>query len=83
MQPSDTDACSGARGNSASDSVSSISESSEEGSGSGPTLERRGLGLGTRARAGMHVPGEISWYLIRVPAATAVYNTGTKESNIR
>ena len=54
----------GARGSSASDSVSSISESSEDDSGSGPTLERRGLGLGTRARARMHIPGEKSWYLI-------------------
>ena len=58
LQPSDTDGCSGSRGSSATDSVSPISESSEQGSGSGPTLERRGPGLGTRARARMHVPGK-------------------------
>ena len=50
MQPSDMDACWGALGSSVSDNASSISESSEEGSGTGLTLERRGLGLGTRAR---------------------------------
>ena len=58
MRPSDTEA----QGSSVSDSVSSISESSEEGSGSGPMLERRGLGLGIRARARMHVPGGKTWY---------------------
>ena len=40
LQPSDTDGCSGSRGRSASNSVSFISESSDEGSDSGPTLER-------------------------------------------
>ena len=45
MQPSDTDA----QRSSVSDSVSPISESSEEGSGLGPTLERRGLERGARA----------------------------------
>ena len=54
MQPSDTDV----QGSLVSDSLSSISKSSEESSGSCPTLERRGHGPGTRARARMHVPGE-------------------------
>ena len=57
-----------------SDSVSSISKSSEESRGSGPKLERTGLGLGTRARAHMHVPGGKRWYLIP-GAAAAAYNT--------
>ena len=64
MRPSDTEA----QGSSVSGSVSSISESSEEGSSSGSTLERGGLRFGTRARARMHVPGEKGWSLI--PAAT-------------
>ena len=64
MQPRDT----GAQGSSVSDSVSFISESSEKGSGSAPTLEHRGLGFGIRTRARMLVLGGKGWYLN--PAAT-------------
>ena len=57
LQLSDTDGCSGSRGGLGSDSVSSISQSSYEGSGSGPRLERGGFGLRTLAPALMHVAG--------------------------
>ena len=53
LHPSDMDGCSGSRGGPGSDSVSSISESSEEGSGSDLRLERGGLG--TRARPRVHL----------------------------
>ena len=70
LQPSDTDGCAGSRTSLGSDSVSSISDSSEAGSGSGPRLERGRLGLETRARARVHIvrtreQRSDSWYCSR------------------
>ena len=53
----------------------SVSESSEEGSGSGPTLERRGLGLERVLYA--RTPGQKSWYLI-----PEMYVTGNGNSEV-